>query len=157
MDQNEVREAICKKIEEAFIDAPYPGDDRIVDPINNYGEGFITALKLKGKTWKELWPISIYDGRFNLFRLGPEGFQYYLPAYIIASLRGEDRGEIIEFVIGNLTPHENEADNAEFMERMRLFSSEQKAVIKVFVNYYYEMESYKQPHEEQAKKFWDEY
>lgn len=157
MDQDEIREAICKEIEDAFSDSTYPGDDRIVDPINNYGEGFETAKRLKGKGWKELWPISIYDGRFNLYYLAPEGFHFYLPAYMIASLCGQDGYEFTEFVIRNLAPGETEADKEAFMGKARLFSSKQRAAIKTFVNYFYEGETHRQPYMERAKQFWDKY
>lgn len=156
MDQDEIREAICKEIEDAFSDVTYPGDDRIVDPINNY-ERFKIADKLKGKDWKEIWPISVYDGMFNLFYLTPEGFHFYLPAYMIASLRDEDGAEFLEFVIGNLAPGETEADKEAFMEKARLFSPKQRAAIKSFVNYFYEGETHRQPRDERAKQFWDEY
>ena len=77
-------------IRASFHDAAYPGDDRIVS--HSCWECDEVASKLKGTCWED-WAdqpgeLSMRGG--GIFLLAPEGFRYFLPAYLIASLKDKN-------------------------------------------------------------------
>lgn len=89
--------ALRKAIKAAFQDTPYPGDDRIVS--HSCWECDEVANKLKGTRWED-WvdkPGDLGMRGGGIFLLAPESFRYFLPAYLIASLR--DKNNFISDVV----------------------------------------------------------
>lgn len=152
MTQDHLRQ----KIEEAFSDGNYPADERIV-----IGERFgdlkvVTAFK--GKHWKEISSDVIFQLRFDLSRFTPEAFRFYLPAYLIESLRGENSGEIRQLVVWSLDPHEDDKHrHAEFLIKVEGFSAIQKTAIKAFIKYYIDTEPHRLSDDDKIEHFWEKY
>jgi hypothetical protein len=97
-------------IEAAFAERPYPGDDRIADSDPRYEdyEGHAVARFHRGKSWQEVTRASLEqqypgDATACLAFMTPEGWQYYLPAYLLIALEGDGGDSIGDALIGNLT------------------------------------------------------
>lgn len=90
--ESHVVETLTAKVEEAFSDTVYPGDENLTD--STYGEepeALVNDFREK-KDWKSLTP--------DFLNQAPEGWgsalsffsgaalQFYLPAYLIADIRG---------------------------------------------------------------------
>src|SRR2546428_8535138 len=91
------------RIEEAFGGMPYPGDEHIVYGCCWECEDIKSALK--GLHWRDV-SFEILDNlRAALPFLVPEGFRFYLPAYMIISIMDFNRADVIsDSVINQLTP-----------------------------------------------------
>ncbi len=76
------------KIESAFKDIPYPGDENIV--ASDYQEALDVAEHFRGVRWMEFKdiPSKFLSMRYSgdIFWLTPKAFQYFLPIYMIQSL-----------------------------------------------------------------------
>lgn len=87
--------ALVERIERAFADVPYPGDDRVIatpEHVASCDECGRLQKALAGRRWQELIDDEeAYNhvGHAMSF-FSPAGWQYYLPAYLIQTVR---RGE----------------------------------------------------------------
>lgn len=83
---------LIPKIEDAFADVPYPGDEDLTD--STYGEEPEALVEeFRGKTdWRKLDPGFLDqapDGWGTaLSFFSPNALRFYLPAYMIADVRG---------------------------------------------------------------------
>ncbi|MFY0529300.1 DUF6714 family protein [Archangium gephyra] len=132
--------ALRQQIESAFAEVLYPGDDRIAYS-NIDQDGASLAATFRGKHWKELTPHELHHHEMTF--LSREGLQFYLPAYLLASMEGYD-GTLYEdirpFTVYGLTlPDEDTPRNRHLREsRLRdfeLFTPAQKRVIRSFLEY----------------------
>jgi hypothetical protein len=89
----DVEDALVRRIEAAFSDAEYPGDDRLTD--STYGEEPAALVaEFRGKTdWRTL-PAEFLDQAPNgsgsaLAFLSDAALRFYLPAYLRADVLGE--------------------------------------------------------------------
>jgi hypothetical protein len=94
----------------AFAARPYPGDDRIAkrDPRYEDYEGHAIARFHRGKRWPEITLDHLRTGYPGdptacLAFMTPEGWRYYLPAYLTIALDWEAADAIGEAVVGNVT------------------------------------------------------
>lgn len=99
-----------RTITDAFGDRPYPGDDRIADSDPRYDdyEGHAVTRFHRGKHWQEITLPHLReeyagDATACLAFMTPEGWRYYLPAYLLIALEWEEADAVGEAVIGNLT------------------------------------------------------
>ncbi|MDJ0613163.1 MAG: hypothetical protein QNJ29_05760 [Rhizobiaceae bacterium] len=82
---------LIEKIEQAFADVQYPGDDNLTD--SNYGEEpSALAIEFRGKTdWKQLDTAFLNqapDGWGSaLSFFSDSALRFYLPAYLIANIQ----------------------------------------------------------------------
>jgi hypothetical protein len=139
------------RIDEAFGEMPYPGDEHIV--ACNCWECADIKSALKGRHWRDLSFESL-DHRWEaLTFLSPEGFRFYLPAFMIILIMDYDRADMIDIVvIGRLTlpcasdcepTHQQRfaeyyrSGEAEhwFFERVSGFNEAQSKVIRQFLEY----------------------
>jgi len=88
--------ALIERIGRAFADVPYPGDDRIISTPEHVAAcdecgGLRKALA--GRSWQELIDDETsYDHVSHAMSFfSDEGWQYYLPAYLIQTIR---RGQL---------------------------------------------------------------
>ena len=108
-NSNHLNEHLIDKVERAFAEVEYPGDDDLTD--SSYGEEPEALVnEFRGKTdWKQL------DVAF--LNQAPEGWgsalsffsdnalRFYLPAYIIADIRGDlDSHDPVSRLCSSLTP-----------------------------------------------------
>lgn len=84
---------LAQEIETAFAGRPYPGDDAIARS-RTAGEAPGSAStweRFRGKDWREVVSMGReHDLRQDVLALTPEGFAYYLPAFLIRSLDLDD-------------------------------------------------------------------
>ena len=82
---------LVEKIEVAFADVVYPGDDCLTDSFGEEAEAL--EVEFRGKTsWKELAPdfLNKAPGGWGsaLSFFSAAALQFYLPAYLIADING---------------------------------------------------------------------
>jgi hypothetical protein len=117
------------QIEEAFSNVPYPGDGQIA-----YSETAWECPEInedfKGKHWRDVPRETIRWHRAELPLFSPSGFQYYLPAYLLAALIDlEVRG----FLLSTLEARpEREPVMRERFERL---TPSQKNAVKAFLEF----------------------
>jgi hypothetical protein len=99
-----------RRITDAFADRPYPGDDRIADSDPRYDdyEGHAVARFHRGKQWREITLTHLReeyagDATACLAFMTPDGWRYYLPAYLLIALEWDEADAVGDAVIGNLT------------------------------------------------------
>ena len=97
-------------IERAFAERAYPGDDCIADSDARYEsyEGHAVTAFHRGKPWKEITLRHLVDDYAGdptacLAFMTPEGWRYYLPAYLLIALQPDEAGAIADAVVGTLT------------------------------------------------------
>jgi uncharacterized protein DUF6714 len=139
------------RIDTAFGGMPYPGDEQIVS--GHDGESWEIKSALKGRHWRDLSFESLDHLREALTFLSPEGFRFYLPAFMIILIMDYYRADITDIVvIGRLTlpcasdferTHQQRfaeyyrSGEAEhwFFERVSGFNEAQSKVIRQFLEY----------------------
>ena len=62
----------------------------------------------------------------------PEGFQFFLPAFLLAAL-DEENAELRQALVLSLAPGDDAAERAEFQRRVGLCTREQRAAIRFFL------------------------
>jgi hypothetical protein len=105
-------QALRREIRTAFAGRTYPGDDRLAIPGPDCRGDDRDDVKrfFRGKDWREVRLDSLLDGSDldpNAFLsfLSPEGFVYFLPAFLIESLHlADDRFDLGEPLAFRLTP-----------------------------------------------------
>jgi hypothetical protein len=129
-----------QEIETAFATVPYPGDARIAYS-NIDWDGAQLAAAFKGKHWKELTPHDMHWHEMTF--LSHEGLQFYLPAYMLASLEGYDDTlyeDIRPFTVYGLmladgdTPQDREVRQLQ-LNNFSIFTPAQKRAIRSFLEY----------------------
>jgi hypothetical protein len=102
--------AARRRVEQAFANRPYPRDKRIADADPRYEdyEGHAVAAFHRGKRWQAITLRHLLDEYAGdptacLAFMTPEGWRYYLPAYLLMALEGNEAGAITDAVIGALT------------------------------------------------------
>jgi hypothetical protein len=97
-------------IERAFADRSYPGDERIGETDSRYEdyEGHAVTAFHRRKKWHELTLRHLLDEYAGdpsacLAFMVPEGWRYYLPAYLLMALERDEADVITDAVIGALT------------------------------------------------------
>jgi len=77
---------IIEKIKQAFEGVEYPGDDEIV--LDEPNDDFISTKEaFQGIKWEELEDGKLISFRNNLDCFSKEGLQYYLPAFMILTVK----------------------------------------------------------------------
>ena len=97
--------ALRAAIVDAFGSMPYPGDDRIVDDYAGYDpERDEVKRVLKGHHWRDVSFDMLDNLRDSLPFLSPEGFRFYVPAFMIYCITDFSRSDVAsQSVINNLT------------------------------------------------------
>lgn len=102
----ELHEAVAR----AFADREYPGDERIADSDPRYPtyEGHAIAAFHRGKRWQEITLRHLFDDYPGdptacLAFMQPEGWRYYLPAYVVIALDWQESDAVGDAVVGALT------------------------------------------------------
>src|SRR2546427_667355 len=98
-------ETFLHHIDEAFSQMPYPGDEHIVyDNSGFYLDCEEIKDALKGLHWRDV-PIETLDRLRDFLPLfSPEGYRFYLPAYLRLSIVDFRRADIVPHnVISSLT------------------------------------------------------
>jgi len=142
--------SLIKSIEEAFADAEYPGH-RLEDIAPRaYGSDAELLCAFAGKHWRNLSAKFLERHRtFEFCFLTPTAFRFYLPAYLIGSIRHPIRSKAwTDMVIYHLSPPKasgyRDEDALKFWnERIHGLSPEQKYAIRLWFEYLVERETFK--------------
>jgi len=91
------------RIEAAFNNVPYPGDDNIIT--SQRPEDKAIALIFKGVRWQD-WKENpsqflTMNCQTALFLMTDEAFHYYLPLYMIQALLDYEKADVIPSSIGS--------------------------------------------------------
>ena len=129
-------ETLPPRIERAFEDVPYPGDDRLV-PDPSHWEGGRIAQEFAGQHWKTI-PLDVLSSYLeSLSYFTPESFRYYLPAYLLAAVRRLSAAEVStravdipEALAYHLTPPRQGAALDEYLATMTGLTPEHKTFIR---------------------------
>jgi hypothetical protein len=99
-----------RAVEHAFAKREYPGDDRIADSDPRYPayEGHTVTAFHQGKDWREITLRHLFDDYPGdptacMAFMQPEGWRYYLPAYLLIALDWEESDAVGDAVVGILT------------------------------------------------------
>ena len=113
---------ICLHIHDAFDAVPYPGDAQIV--LDN-GPDDLEAAKLKerfkGFHWREISIEILQEMHSGVAFFSPQGYQFYLPAFMIFAVSDFDRGgAICDELVRTLTlPHPRDIEKIKSIARLR--------------------------------------
>jgi hypothetical protein len=120
-------------IEEAFAEVPYPGDNNITRCPYHCSECRRIAEYFKGKQWTGYEIEELRNNNVALSLFTPEAFQYFLPAFMLASVDFYEKGDIIPDAIRFHFEYSQEA-KGHFVVRMSKFSpAQRKAIIDYLV------------------------
>ncbi|MEO8606855.1 MAG: DUF6714 family protein [Chloroflexota bacterium] len=136
----ELREKVAKQIEEAFADAPYPGDENIGWGCGS--EGGMLEEAFRGKHWSELSLELILDNRDKLPCTTPEGFRFYMPAWLLAALLHYEMPkayDLCQSLIFNLCPQDDSAMQEHFLRHIAKFNAQEKAAVLAFLEAWKEL------------------
>lgn len=122
-------------IEDAFAEAVYPGHDNITLSACPCGECTETRVFFEGKHWRDVAAAGqpFHIGWGGLAILSPEAWRFYLPAYMMLSLRGDgDPGETLECALYSLAPDQTGGSLDLFTKRICAFSAAQQECIAAY-------------------------
>jgi hypothetical protein len=98
------------KLERAFAERKRPEDDRIADSDPRYPsyEGHGVTDFHRGKDWREITRRHLFDDYPGdptacLAFMQPDGWRYYLPAYLLIALDWDESDAVGDAVVGALT------------------------------------------------------
>jgi hypothetical protein len=126
--------SLKQNIEVAFANVPYPGDNNITHCPYHCAECRRVAEYFKGKQWTG-YPIEeLRNNNVALSLFTPEAFQYFLPAFMLASIDSYEKGDIIPDAIRFHFEYSHEA-KGHFNVRMSKLSPAQRKVIIDYLVY----------------------
>jgi hypothetical protein len=104
------QETARQLVEAAFASRPYPGDEGIADSDPRYDsyEGHAVTAFHRGKRWQEITLRHLLDDYAGdpsacLGFMTPEGWRYYLPAYLLIALAWDEGDIVADATVGTLT------------------------------------------------------
>jgi len=156
-DTDEAR-SLVRHIEEAFAQRAYPGDANLVEDVGDEEEEILRDMA--GKHWRDLSAKFLRLHEDALCFLSPEGFRFFLPGYLIASIVDPSGADIIPenlFVV-LFPPREEQADKAGMWhtwweDRVNGLTEEERRAIRSWLEY---MIDYSDPTvlSEEGIRFW---
>jgi len=129
---------VLSRIKSAFAGRPYPGFEVLMDESNVSGDEGYDLIDLIGKyPWQDVDRNVPYDSlAYNITGMSfisKETFAYYLPAFMIASLKYEWANDnVLGNVLSSLTYHE-EYDWSR--ERLALFNNDERNAIRMYLDF----------------------
>lgn len=146
-------ENLLHEIKDAFQNVEYPGDHNIVTS-PEYPESYEMMQDLRGKRWDRVEIEHIVTYRMSLVRFTPEGFRYYLPAFLTAAVADVEPGDIDIFLFLSLMPKDDQ-DYQTLFPKLQLLDDKQKAAIRKFLQMFLMVNpSYHSLCGEKSKQFW---
>jgi hypothetical protein len=96
-------EDVLAQIDAAFSDVPRPSNDDLLHP-NCFDDNDIAALYAVAN-WRDLSDAMVENEYAALFFLSPEGFRFFIPAYMTFSLRHPTSGAAaVQSTLMSLSP-----------------------------------------------------
>ena len=165
------REAIVVQIAKAFAAVEYPGDWCLRDS-NEGDEPYLLEQEFKGKTdWRTLEPMFLDQapaGLASALSFFPdEAYHFYLPAYLIADLRGQlDRTDPVYHLTNGLdeSSRHKRINPRRYGERTKfeyarykfaIFNKEEVAVIVAYLSWRRDEDEFeRQSIDEALRNYW---
>lgn len=130
---------ITQEIKTAFGDMPYPGTERIVNDLQGYDleRKQIKEEFSRYENWQDVPRELLLQERDALPLFEPQGFRFYLPAYMLFVVEDYEGADTIpESIVHSQTLPDAGTELYEFVrERMVLFGEEQRKAILNFLEY----------------------
>jgi len=118
---------VIQKIEEAWRDVPYPGDDKICPPKLYDDEGIPDYFA--GTTWRDHTPVNLRYNSAAFTFFTPEAFHYWLPAFMIAAITDPKEADVIlEYISWSVS-------DSYAAERWPLFSQTQREAVAAYLRF----------------------
>jgi len=133
---NRTSTALKQTIETVFADVPYPGDENITRCPYECRECRRIANFFKGRQWTGQTAEELRQYHVALSLFTPQAFRYFLPAFMLVSLDGYERGDVIPDAVRFVFEYSEEVQG-HFAVRMSKFSLAQRHAI---IDYLVEME-----------------
>jgi len=131
MRSSKKKQALRERIEQAFDDAEYPGDDDLVVTDDDWEAAEIKAW-LKGKHWRDLSLDALYAHNGAVWVLTPSAYRYYLPSYLLASLE-DSPDTVYDSLLAALAPPPYGLGSPDqFAERVEALNALQRDAIRSF-------------------------
>jgi hypothetical protein len=120
---------VLSQIEAAFADVPRPGNHELLHP-NCFDDNDIAEL-YSVADWHDLTDTVVENEYAALFFLSPEGFRYFIPAYLSYVLRHPDGGAA---VVGSTMMTLSPVNDRHFTpSKFTLFDAEQSTAAVAFL------------------------
>lgn len=130
---------ITQEIKTAFGGMPYPGTERIMNDLKGYDpeRKQIREEFSRYEDWQDVPRELLLYERDALSFFEPQGFRFYLPAYMLFSVEDYEGADTIpESIVHSLTLPDAGTELYEFVrERLVLFSEEQRKAVLHFLEY----------------------
>jgi hypothetical protein len=129
-------EEVVERIETGFGEGKYPGDDHLTQ--GSSMEDVEVRDFLRGRRWQDLSVGELARNHASLFFMTSEAIRYYLPAFLIASVRHyDDSDQIPSSLLFLLNPFAiNDSDyQSHFRERFKSLNESEKSAIEAFLKY----------------------
>ena len=130
---------IIQEIKTAFGDMPYPGTEYITNDLegNDLERKQIREGFSRYENWLDVPSELLVQERDALPLFEPQGFRFYLPAYMLFALEDYEGADMIpESIVHSLTLPDAGTELYEFVrERLVLFSEEQRKAVLHFLEY----------------------
>ena len=89
---------LIERIECAWGNSPRPLEGHATSAPDVYDDSAELEEALRGKHWRDVSRDTVYEHRLDLALLSPEGFRFYLPAWLLAALEDwESRALLLSF------------------------------------------------------------
>lgn len=128
---------IAREIKTAFGDMPYPGAECIANDLKGTDLERRQIREEFGRyeNWQDVPRELLLQERDALPLFDPQGFRFYLPAYMLFTIEDYEGADTIpESIVHSLTLPDAGTELYEFVrERLALFSEEQRTVILHFL------------------------
>ena len=121
-------------IEEAFAGVAYPGDDNLTRCPYECSECGRVAEFFRGRDPKDLGIAELREHHIALALFTPEAFHYFLPAFMLASLRSYEKGDPIPDAVRFHFEYAQECQGHFQVRLSRLTQAQRKAIIEYLVH-----------------------
>lgn len=134
-------EMVREAIEQAFTDVQHPGDDNIVTRSECMDlERDDIERAFTGKHWRDVLAYPVEFLRYHSSALSfftPAAYQFYLPAYLIATAEKYAQVDIVsDAIVSSLkTDGRSPESNALCQENVKKLTITQRSAIKLFLEY----------------------
>jgi hypothetical protein len=159
------RSGLVRQIEEAFSSVERPSDGKIAQMSREFEdhEANLVQRYFKGLNWRDIRLsdlIRAYPGDHSacLAFMRPQAYRYFLPAFMTISVQDYERADVLSTatVAALIPPSHDKQLRSHFLERAKLFSSDQVRAIMSFLEYMAQNhpDEADRAHVESAISFW---
>jgi len=129
--------ALLLKLDQAFEGLPIPAEADIVPKASRENlEYEQIRAKFKNRHWHDLSTDDLRNEADSLTLLSPEGFRFFLPAFIRATLLDYNTADLIpDVIVWKFIPSPDAAQNVYYKDRLKILTAEQKQAVRDFISF----------------------